>query len=377
VPRFRTWRFWSALTAFGLVGLLAAGLLTWREDILQALLDPKLPYAVYRPPPPPDYRTPDAWALAPPALKSGDPPVDVFFVHPTTFDGGRNWNGAIGDGNASRLLRTVMLPNYAGPFARAGRVFAPRYRQASLFTSLSLFDDAIEAREFAYGDIRNAFDAFLARSPANRPIIIVGVEQGGVLAARLVTDIVAPNPDLGRRLVAAYLIETVTPAPAGFDVASVPPCAAPRQTRCLLAWISAPWLDFARVHRIETRSIVWSSKGVLEGLNGRVPLCVNPVLGMATTADAPARLNRGAANASGLEWGARPGFMARQVSARCVDGVLRVSRPRSDSLLPSGGWAERRRAAPYNLFWADLEADAQARAAAWLSADAAAVIPPR
>ena len=377
MARSRSWRFWSALTILGTVILIAAGLLVWREDILQALLDPRIPYAVYRPPPPPDYRSSNAWALAPPAPTVADPPVDVFFVHPTTFDGGRNWNGAIADRGASRLLRTVMLPNYAGPFARGGRVFAPLYRQASLFTSLSLFDDAIEAREFAYGDIRRAFDAFVARSPADRPIIIVGVEQGGTLAARLVTDVIGPNPELRRRLIAAYLIETVTPVQTHSGLATAPPCAAPRQTGCVVAWVSASWLDFARVHRIESRSIAWNDKGALEGLNGRVPLCVNPILGEVTDADAPARLNRGAANATGLEWGARPGFMARQVSARCKDGILRVSRPRSDSLLPSGGWAERRRAAPYNLFWADLEADAEARTAAWLAGKSPRISLPR
>ena len=39
-----------------------------------------------------------------------------------------------------------MLPNYAGPFARLGRIFAPRYRQASLYTLMTLRDDAREAR---------------------------------------------------------------------------------------------------------------------------------------------------------------------------------------------------------------------------------------
>jgi hypothetical protein len=115
------------------------------------------------------------------------------------------------------------------------------------------------------------------------------------------------------------------------------------------------------------RSLVWNDAGKLVGLQGRAPLCVNPLLGEVSDADAPARLNRGAANATGLEWGARPGFMARQVGARCVDGILRVTTPRSALLRPSGGWARRIRAAPYNLFWADLEADVRTRAGAWLA----------
>ena len=161
-----------------LTALAAIALLIWRNDILQALLDPELPYAVYKPPPPPDYADPRSWALLPGPLKPGDPSADVFFVHPTTFDGGSHWNGPIDAQGPARLLARVMLPNYAAPFAGAGRVFAPRYRQASLYSALTLFDDAIEAREFPYRDVRAAFAAFLARVGDSRPFVLVGVEQG-------------------------------------------------------------------------------------------------------------------------------------------------------------------------------------------------------
>jgi hypothetical protein len=356
--------------------ILALVFFIWGDDILQALLDPELPYAVYTPPPAPDYRQPTSWALAPGAPRPGDPAVDVFFVHPTTFDGGRNWNGPIADRGSGRLLNRVMLPNYAAPFAAGGRVFAPRYRQASLYTSLTLFDDAIEAREFAYGDVRAAFGEFLARIGAERPFIVVGVEQGGTLVSRLLRDEIAGDPHLMGRLVAAYLIETLVPADEFAPGSPLSGCERRDQAGCVVAWISAPRLDFGRAQRILARGLVWTPKGTLAGLHGREPLCVNPLLGAATTDEAPARLSLGAANATGLEWGARPGFLARQVGAVCVDGILRVSKPRSASLRPSGGWAERLRAAPYNLFWADLEADSQTRARKWFADRNGALSPP-
>jgi hypothetical protein len=298
-------------------------------------------------------------------VRATDGPADIFFIHPTTFDGGRDWNGPIEDRGAARRLARVMLPNYAAPFAAAGRVFAPRYRQASLYTSLTMFDDAIEAREFAYGDVRAAFAAFLRRSPAGRPFILAGVEQGGVLASRLLRDVVEADPVLRRRLVAAYFVETAVAAEDYSPRSAAPACLDRASHGCVVAWISAPWLDFGRARRIMNRSVVWNDRDHLVGLNDRLPLCVNPLLGAESSADAPARWNRGAANATGLEWGARPGFLARQVGARCVDGILRVTRPRSASLRPSGGWVERLRVSPYNLFWADLEADAETRVAAW------------
>lgn len=361
----RRFRYWLALLAGVLAVAVVAALLTWRDDILEALLDPQVPYTVYRPPPAPDYAKVGAWDQLPRGARAGA--ADVFFIHPTTFDGGKDWNGPINDQSAADLYSRVAAPNYAAPFAAAGRVFAPRYRQASLYTSLTVFDDAIEAREFAFGDVRAAFDYYLAHMNAGRPFILVGVEQGGGLAVRLLEDEIAPNPDLRRRLVAAYLIETVARAARLAPDAVVPACQRRDQSGCVVGWISAGQGDFPRVINILSRSKVWDDKGRLVNLAGAPILCVNPLLGAESDADAPARLNLGAANATGLEWGARPGFMARQVGARCVGGILRVTRPRSASLLPHGSWAERLRSPPYNLFWADLEADSLARLAAWRS----------
>ena len=361
------WRgvgLWLAVAAAVGFAVLLAGLLVWRDDILEALLDPKIPYAVYRPPPPPDYRQAGAWALLPGPAGPGDPSANVFFIHPTTFDGGRDWNGPIGDRRAAAVLSREMIPNYAAPFATSGRVFAPRYRQASLYTSLTMFDDAIEARQFAYDDIRAAFHNWLSRIGSDGPIVLVGVEQGGFLGARLISEEVARSPALRRRLAVAYLIDTVAPDDRRDDNTALPGCAAPTQVGCLVAWISAPRLDFIRAERIRRRSLVWRA-GRLTALDNRPILCVNPLLGIQSDIDAPARLNRGAANATGLEWGARPGLMARQVGAQCVGGILRVGRARSDLLRPPSDWSQRLRSPSYNLFWADLEADAARRLTTW------------
>jgi hypothetical protein len=54
------------------------------------------------------------------------------------------------------------------------------------------------------------------------------------------------------------------------------------------------------------------------------------------------------------------------VSARCQGGILRVSHPHSASLRPSGAWPDKYKAAGNNLFYADLEADAMKRVAAYM-----------
>ena len=350
----------AAIVVVALV--LSAAVYVWRDDILRTQLDPKEPFQIYDPPPAPDYAQRSAWALmphAPDAPTDEEPPADIFFISPTTFDGGRHWNAPIDDARADRLFREVMAPNYAGPFVRVGRIFAPRYRQASLYTLMTLRDDAKEARRFAYGDVAEAFRYYIAHYNRDRPFVVVGVEQGGTLAARLIAEEVAPHPALRSRIAAAYLVQTVVPS----DKPPLPPCIAPKQTGCLAAWASVYEGEPERAQALLDRSLVWNDAGQLVNLGGRTPICFNPLFGAVVDAEAPARLNLGATNATGLEWGARPAFLTRQVGARCDKGILRVTRPKSPSLKPSGSWTDRRRAPGYNVFFADLEADAGARVA--------------
>src|SRR5579863_7569269 len=240
----RGWRFWLVFWSVAVAVLAFVVLYVWRDDILEALLDPQVPYTVYGPPPTPNYAMASAWDQLPTPGERAASDIDVFFIHPTTFDGGRDWNGPIDDRKAHGIYERVVAPNDAAPFAAAGSVFAPRYRQASLYTSLSLFDDAIEAREFAYGDVRAAFDYFLAHLSHGRPFILVGVEQGGVLADRLLVDRIAPNPDLRGRLVAAYLLDTVVRAADFEPGAPIEACARREEAGCAVAWVSAPAGDF-------------------------------------------------------------------------------------------------------------------------------------
>jgi hypothetical protein len=355
-------RRWLAVGLIATIALLVGAYAVFRGDVIRYSLDPKVPFQTYKPPPAPDYARRQGWFLmpaVPDAPSATDPPADVFFVGPTTFAGGKDWNAPVDDANADRVFRQVMAPNYAGPFVRLGRIFAPRYRQAGLYSLMTLREDAREARKFAYGDVAAAFRVWRDRYGGERPFIVVGVEQGGTLAARLLAQEIAPDPALRARLAAAYLIETVVPAAAP----PLPPCMARGEAHCLAAWASAPQDDPARAQTMLDRALVWYPGGELDNLKGPA-LCFNPILGAASDALAPARLHQGAANATGLEWDARPAFLARQVSARCEGGVLRVSAPKSASLRPAGSWIEQRRSPGFNLFYADLETDARARLAA-------------
>jgi hypothetical protein len=373
MPRRKGKAFHWLLTGLIAVGaIIAAGVVIWWGAIREALLDPSVPYQTYVAPPAPNYADRTAWALLPAEAERPtalDPPADVFFVHPTTFSE-RQWNAPVNTKRADELLTKMVIPNYAGPFAKVGRLFAPHYRQASVYTLLTLREDAREARAFAYADVALAFRHFLASYNGDRPFIIVGVEQGGVLAERLVREVVAADPALRSRLAAAYLIETAVPSELYPPAGAVPPCQARGQAGCIAAWVGEGYNEQRRTKARLRHAPVWEGPS-LTSLNDRPTLCFNPLLGDGSPAAAPAKDNIGAANASGLEWGVRPGFQANQVGAQCVDGVLRITKPRSPSLRPRGSWLENQRVRPHNVFYADIEADALGRVETLVKARAA------
>lgn len=361
-PRL-TVRQWVGWCGFVLVFLLAAATFVWRSDIRIAAMDPQIPFQTYSPPPAPDYARGTAWALWD-ARTTPAGPAAIFFLQSTTFDAPRAWNAPVGDAAADAWLQRVVLPNYAGPFAPLGEVSAPRYRQASLYARLTLRRDARDARAFAYRDVEAAFEHWLKRHPEG-PILLAGVEQGAELLDRLVRDRIAPDRTLTRRLVAVYLLDAMVArdrlAP------TTPPCAERQQTSCVVGWSQVGDDDDGAASRRLRRALVWNDRGRLEDLAGRAALCVNPVTGRNDEVRVDARGHLGGANATGLEWGVQPAVLDRQVATQCRNGLLRHTPATAESFSNRGSWAERRKARPYNLFYADVQADARARLAAWFA----------
>src|SRR5690606_27195825 len=105
---------------------------------------------------------------------------------------------------------------------------------------------------------------------------------------------------------------TVVPAAAYGPNAALPACDRRDQWGCVVAWAQAPANDDEAARQRLQRALVWTPRGRLTELGGQRALCVNPLLGAQSEAEAPARLNLGAANATDLEWGARPAFLSRQ-----------------------------------------------------------------
>ncbi len=197
----------------------------------------------------PDYRLESSWAALPQMKDSADlvpvtawtdrqadAPIDVFFVHPTSYYGKGGfcyWNAPIDDAACNARTDGAAMKYQASIFNGVGRIYAPRYRQAHLESFFSKKTDlAADALELAYADVRAAFQYYLEHYNAGRPFILASHSQGTVHATRLAREFIDGQP-LQAQLVAAYIV--------GFPVRqssfkSLKPCATPDDTGCICAW---------------------------------------------------------------------------------------------------------------------------------------------
>lgn len=363
-------------------------------------LRPRLAFDPATAPAAPDFNDPTAWAvvpdapakslLTPPGVTAVAPreaPVDAFFVHPTTYFGTASWNAPPADPRATEGIDEMVVPGQVSAFNGSCRIFAPRYRQATLFAFMVPSEDSRRALELAYDDVRRAFTHYLEHHNAGRPFVIAGHSQGTLHAIRLLEDMVVPTPLL-ERLVAAYLIGYWVPEDKlDTTLAPLRPSDHAAATGCIIAWDT--FGEGGGPDRERDRAEHWYPSGDGGGEWRRRsrtrPVCVNPLTGRCGGASAPAALNLGAVHPliegmpRSMKAFLRPeplGVRARglsaprpaEVSARCSgDGFLLISRPSTRAfrrfLMPGLSYHNH----DYGLFYMNLRADVARRVESYLA----------
>lgn len=334
----------------------------YRDDIFQTIQDPRQPFQTYAKPSAPDYRTAEAW-LAQPDL-TADPfehpsAGDVFVVVPSVYRGGKHWVLRSDDLKRKSKLQRIVRPNYVAPYGSAGRLFAPYYRQASLYSFMTAREDARKAQDFAYQDVKRAFEFFLENSPPERPIVLVGHNQGASHVQRLLADFFMG--DLQRRLAAAYVVDYPLPLDSlNTTLKGLTPCETPDDTGCINAFGAFMPGDDVIAKRFISRLLVHDGQDY-KSVEGRPLLCTNPLLWNRSEDYAPQRLHLGGVAAEGLDPDMKPAAMTKQVGAQCEDGILYVDKPKRRSLRRPFKVGGKFRTLPSNLFYEDLRVNAEKR----------------
>lgn len=361
--RFAPWQMVTGALIATIIFVLAV-VWIYRDDIFQTIQDPRQPFQTYDPPDAPDYALAESW-LSQPDLNV-DPFTlpeqgDVFVIVPSVYRGGEHYVLPSDDLRRKSKLERIVRPNYVTPYGEAGRLFAPFYRQASLYSYMTTREDARLAQDFAYQDVKRAFEVFLTQSPPERPLVLVGHNQGAAHLIRLLQDYFANDPILTKRLAVAYVIDYPVPLDLfGTSFGALVPCETNLDTGCIAAFGSFMPGDRVIAERFTERLLVHDGMG-FRSVSGRPLLCTNPLIWNRSEDYAPERLHLGGVAAEGLEPDIRPAARPNQVGAQCQGGILLVDKPRSRSLRRPMQIGAKFRTLPSNLFYEDLKQNAVMR----------------
>lgn len=293
----------------------------------------------------PDYADRSSWAALPDRKDPADltpvqsdlkdqqasARVDVFFVHPTLFFG-RSWNADTKDTDVNERVDSTTIQKQASVFNCCARIYAPRYRQATISAFLDK-ENGARALDAAYSDVVRAFDYYMTHFNQGRPIIIASHSQGSRHAMILLKDRFDRKP-LREKLVAAYLIGMAIPVSA---YSTIPPCQNASQTSCFVSYRA-----FAEGAQVST--LVHDPPGPYA--------CTNPITWKTDSAAGPAESNEGSVA------GDFQRVDSHVCSARCENGVLRISEPLKS------GYASLRgsyHVSDYGLFYVNIQKNVQTR----------------
>ena len=363
-------RFLMAITIMTLLVVAGAfALFQWGGSALRQMYTPQGHYTAPPPQSGPDYARMESWVARPEMADdpsrwqpgNGELPDPIaidaraFYVYPTTYLRGDRWNASLQPGGETEFRTRLFVQSQASAFNRVAVVWAPRYRQAAYGAFLLKSDDAQKALNLAYSDVAAAFDEFLRQVPKESPIILAGHSQGALHLMRLLRD---RHDQLKGRLVAAYVVGWPIDTASDLPALGFPGCAAPKQTGCILSWMS--FGDPANP------SLILEDWQKTKGLTGGERkheniLCVNPITGT-TNGAAPPAANPGTLVPSADFKNAvlQPG----SVGAHCDKGLLILDGnipPLGPFVLPGNNY----HVYDYALFWGAIRRDAERRLAAW------------
>jgi hypothetical protein len=164
-------------------------------------------------------------------------PVDCFYVYPTiSRDPGVN-----SDWEPSPDEEGYVVANQAARLQEVCRLYAPVYRQLTL-TALTARLGGGEGPDDAdaidpFDDVLDAFRTYMANDNDGRGVVLVGHSQGANMLNQLIATEIDPHPEVGDRLVAAYLAGWNVAVPEGEGVGGgfeeVPLCEAGTDTGCV------------------------------------------------------------------------------------------------------------------------------------------------
>jgi hypothetical protein len=168
--------------------------------------------------------------------------ADCFFAYATVDPGLFTPPRNLDFRDIDRAAVAELVYGQARPFRELCNIYSPIYRQASLNTYEADEPTRQTHLDYAYRDIREAFDYMLEHSEPDRPIILLSHSQGSHHTMRLLEDRFATDPALKKRLVVAILAGPLggywvpRGETQGGRLMDIPLCTSAQETGCVVTF---------------------------------------------------------------------------------------------------------------------------------------------
>ena len=281
----------------------------------------------------PDYHLSENWLVS----KDKGMPLDIFFIHPTSYKKSGQWNMALNDtATISRTYRRS-IRRILSIFDDLGNVYAPKYRQATFYAFVDTKGNGTKAIELAHKDVLRAFDYYLKYINKGRPFILAAHSQGSLISMKILPKIYNDS-NLRKQLIAAYVVGW----PIDLDYLAEHPeiavCEDSTQTGCIISWNT-------------------ESKHAGATIVNKRSLCINPLNWNREEIYVPQSENYGAV----FYLSAKPDTISNYIGAQCKNGILEVDKIPNKKELKGMYALGLYHRFDYNFFYMNVKQNAQLR----------------
>ena len=296
-------------------------------------------------------------------IDQNNSPVDVFFVHPTGYLKGDNWTDPLEEKSATMENTQWMMANQASVYNGCCSVYAPHYRQASIYSYFGSDELRAEVHNFVYQDVKKSFEYFIENFSNGRPFIIASHSQGTHHSIRLLAEEI-DSSDLYPRMVGAYIIGGMISKDWMNNMVNIEVCESAEQVGCLVHW------DTLNVTQINKEMPIYQNN-----------ICVNPITWKNEGSLSELKDAKGAVYVSGkflLGFSGDDGPtdqtftpleapVKKYVQAQCKDGALFASDQTGTTFQTFSGSGGNYHGLDYALFYMDIRENAKLKVSTYLN----------
>lgn len=302
-----------------------------------------------------------------PEIAQGSSPVDVFYVHPTGFLKGYSWTFSMDPDTSTEENTKWMIANQASAYNGCCNVYAPRYRQATIFTYFSV-DEATrkEILAFAYQDVARAFDHFIEHYNQGRPFVLASHSQGTHHSLALLQQKI-DGTELAERMVAAYIIGGGLMREDFAGLQDISLCDSPTQLNCAVTWDTFSMADLEDAEETGqacTNPLTWRLDGERAGKSDHAGA-------VASSGEYHVELS-GDDAARGINFEQMGPPLPNYVEAQCAGGRLYITDQSDTPFGEKGAFGGTYHGLDYPIFYMDIRENAKLRVATYLAERAAA-----